>query len=97
MALLVSELINNAVLHGGAAANDKVTLRISVAPERVRVEVSDAGVGFRRLYPQQPSPDGIGGYGLVLVDMLASRWDVDTDAGTCVWFELDRRSERTAR
>ena len=73
MALLVSELINNAVLHGGAAANDKVTLRISVAPERVRVEVSDAGVGFRRVDPQRPSPDGTGGYGLVLVEMLASR------------------------
>ena len=32
---------------------------------------------------------GYGGYGLFLVERMASRWGVERDDGTLVWFELD--------
>jgi anti-sigma regulatory factor (Ser/Thr protein kinase) len=87
--LLVTELVNNAVLHGGAVATGKVGLRVDVGHERIRAEVRDAGLGFRRVEPDRP-PGEQGGFGLVLVNDLATRWDVDVTDGTCVWFELER-------
>src|SRR4051795_13415851 len=89
--LLVSELVNNAVLHGGAVATGKVGLRVEAEHERIRAEVRDAGLGFRRVEPDR-APGEQGGFGLVLVNDLATRWDVDVTDGTCVWFELERRA-----
>jgi hypothetical protein len=41
---------------------------------------------------------GVSGYGLRMVDMLASRWGVDRDEHGCrVWFEIDRRRRRFDR
>ena len=87
--VLVSELVTNAVAHAGLDAGDSLVLHLAVAPERLRVEVCDGGVGF------EPTAvggrDGApGGYGLLMVDRAASRWGVATDDGNCVWFELDR-------
>ena len=85
---LVSELVTNAVIHArGASA--RVGLLIGASPRCLRVEVRDGGLGFER--PRSPSPhrDG-GGFGLVLIDRIATRWGVAKDAGSCVWFELDR-------
>src|SRR3954451_21906575 len=84
-----AELVNNAVLHGGAVMTGKVGLRVDVGHERIRVEVRDAGLGFRRVEPHR-APGQQGGFGLVLVNDLATRWDVDVTDGTCVWFELER-------
>jgi hypothetical protein len=54
----------------------------------VRVEVCDGGSGFD--LPLDPRPTGaLGGFGLRIVDRMASRWGVAGDDGTCVWFELD--------
>lgn len=94
VALLVSELVNNAVVHGGASVAGKLVLHIGVAPEQIRVEVRDAGLGFRRLDPQRPAPEDTHGWGLVMVDNVSSRWGVATGDGTCVWFELDRDAEQ---
>jgi anti-sigma regulatory factor (Ser/Thr protein kinase) len=88
--LVLSELVNNAVVHGGAAtAEHQITVHLAVAPERIRAEVCDPGSGF--------DPDAlasrqgqIGGYGLTILDGLTSRWGVSSDDGTCVWFEDDR-------
>jgi hypothetical protein len=32
-----------------------------------------------------------GGFGLVIIDRLTSRWGIDFEGGVCVWFEVDRR------
>jgi anti-sigma regulatory factor (Ser/Thr protein kinase) len=86
--LLVTELVTNSVRHSGAA---DVHLHVSVAAGRVRVEVSDAGRGFMPA-PQAPGVERSGGWGLYLVDRLASRWGVARDGLTRVWFEMDART-----
>jgi anti-sigma regulatory factor (Ser/Thr protein kinase) len=86
---LVCELVDNAVLHHRDGAGAQVALLIGAAPRHLRVEVRDDGPGFER--PRSPSPrPGGGGFGLVIVDRAATRWGVASDAGSCVWFEIDR-------
>jgi anti-anti-sigma factor len=91
--LLTSEVVTNAVIHPHPGVGGSVGLRITAYPDRVRVEVSDAGAGFE---PQDlpPGPRETGGHGLVVVDGLSSRWGTsrpqdDQGGGFCVWFELD--------
>jgi PAS domain S-box-containing protein len=88
--VLTSELVTNAVIHAGTAA-DVQCLRYETA---VRVEVADH-------YPERDIPmqnrtrqfrdtDNEGGRGLLLCAALASRWGVEyTAAGKHVWFQLD--------
>jgi len=89
--LLVSELVTNSVLHGGAGPNDSVQLRVHCPDHCVRVEVCDDGHGWGEhirstsLDSEQPP----GGWGLMLVGALADRWGVRAGKRTCVWFELN--------
>jgi anti-sigma regulatory factor (Ser/Thr protein kinase) len=88
--VLATELVTNAVAHAGLGPGDSMVLHLAVAPERIRAEVCDGGVGFDPTEVNRP--DGApGGFGLLMVDRAASRWGVATDDGNCVWFELDRR------
>jgi anti-sigma regulatory factor (Ser/Thr protein kinase) len=86
--LLVSEIVTNAVRHGGARDNEHIDFRVAVTRTRVRLEVRDPGPGFRDVTPQLPAADRGGGYGLYLVDLFADDWGVNGTEGTCVWFEL---------
>lgn len=85
VALLTSELVGNAVRHAGV--DGRIVFHARLDPEHVRVEVADHGPGF--------DPDVrhvASGYGLRMVDQLASRWGVERTARGCrVWFEVDRR------
>jgi anti-sigma regulatory factor (Ser/Thr protein kinase) len=66
-------------------------LSARVEDERVRVEVTDAGKRFTRASHELPRPGAritIGGYGLYVIDQVASRWGVDRACGTRVWFEI---------
>ncbi len=85
--LLVTELVTNAVRHGGVGSDGSVRIEIHQGPERMRVDVVDAGRGFER---ESARPgDGAGGWGLFLVERIADRWGVGrTESGTNVWFEL---------
>ncbi len=86
--LLVSEVVSNAVRHSAAPAEAAIALEASVTEQSVRVAVTDAGEGFT---PRQRDPNRIGeGYGLYLLEKAASRWGVEGDGGTTVWFELER-------
>jgi anti-sigma regulatory factor (Ser/Thr protein kinase) len=84
--LLTTELVSNAVRHGGATDGETIVLHLAVAPGCVRVEVCDRGPSFK---PGRPTPYGEGGYGLFLVSEVSSRWGVSREDGTCAWFELD--------
>lgn len=86
--LLVTELITNAVRHGGCA--EWIELGVEIYPDLVFGEVLDCGSGFRRPTEPQPHRDRPGGWGLCLVDQLADRWGVALDDATCVWFEVGR-------
>ena len=83
--LLVSELVSNSVKYG-PAAHAKIGLQIDVNRNRLRVEVADAAESS----PQLTAPSDGGGYGLTLVDQLATRWDTTrTTTGNLTWFEID--------
>lgn len=83
--LLVSEIVSNAVRHGGGGDDGQVRLRVVAFAERIRAEVRDGGPGFE---PQARAAGPDGGFGLVIVERFASRWGVDREgAVTCVWFE----------
>ena len=91
--LLVSELVTNAVRHGGMSGpEDLVVVLVAVGPERTRLEVCDRGAGFE---PGRPAPrsmaDGGGGFGLVLLERMAEAWGVGAgEEGVCVWAEFSR-------
>ncbi len=91
--LLTSEVVTNSIRHAGLGDGDRIVLAARLAPDFVRVEVRDAGSGF--------DPDvrhDAAGYGLRMLDILASRWGVDrADYGCRVWFEVDRRRRRFDR
>ncbi|MET8248966.1 SpoIIE family protein phosphatase [Streptomyces sp. NPDC005202] len=88
--VLTSELVTNAVVHAGTAA-DVLCLR---SDDGVRIEVSDR-------YPEREIPlqssavnmgslDREGGRGLQLCAALAGRWGVEyTPTHKNVWFQLD--------
>jgi anti-sigma regulatory factor (Ser/Thr protein kinase) len=84
--LLTTELVSNAVRHGGAGEGKRVVLHMALAPGCLRVEVCDPGQGFE---VSTPAPYGEGGYGLFIVSEVASRWGVSRDIDNCAWFELD--------
>ncbi|MEA2412857.1 MAG: serine/threonine-protein kinase RsbW [Thermoleophilaceae bacterium] len=84
--LLTTELVSNAVRHGGAGEQQIVVMHLALAPDCLRVEVCDPGVGFE---PGPPKPYGEGGYGLFLVSEVSSRWGVSREDGNCTWFEIE--------
>ena len=91
--LLVSEVVTNAVRHGGARQGEHVDFRIALLSDQVRLEVRDPGPGFHDVTPALPDTDRGGGYGLYLVDLFANDWGVSGAEGTCVWFEVPRVAE----
>lgn len=84
LGLLVSELVTNAIVHGG---DGEFEVRVEVDDDAVRVAVSDRGNGFVP-HPRALDSDEIGGWGLYLVEQLASTWGVSAGERTTVWFEL---------
>jgi anti-sigma regulatory factor (Ser/Thr protein kinase) len=84
--LLTTELVSNAVRHGGAGEQEVVVMHLALAPGTLRVEVCDTGAGFA---PGPPRPYGEGGYGLFLVSEVSTRWGVSRDDSNCTWFEIE--------
>src|SRR5436309_1587193 len=73
--LLISEVVTNAVLHGGPDPGETVEMRTEVTAGGVRVEVRDRGRGFE---PQpKPEPREVGGLGMVVLDRMSSSWGVE--------------------
>jgi anti-sigma regulatory factor (Ser/Thr protein kinase) len=83
--LLVSELMSNAVRHGGGAPGSWIGLTITDTGPFVRVAVCDQGPGFD---PAEIDWTGHRG-GLFLLDTLAYDWGIERNAAaTEVWFEI---------
>ena len=86
--LLVCELVNNAVRHGGAGEDAVIELELGALDDGgVMVQVTDPGTGFEHAPRDQPL-DEEGGWGLVLIESMAERWGVEHEGRTRVWFEL---------
>jgi anti-sigma regulatory factor (Ser/Thr protein kinase) len=92
--LLVSEVVTNAVRHGGARQGEHVDFRVALTTDQVRLEVRDPGPGFHDVTPELPETHKGGGYGLYLVDLFADAWGVSGSEGTCVWFEVPLEGDR---
>jgi anti-sigma regulatory factor (Ser/Thr protein kinase) len=90
LVLLVSEVVSNAVRHSAGDSKAPVKLVATFAKQTIRVIVTDAGVGFT------PRPRDPGhthdGYGLYLLEKVATRWGVESNGDTKVWFELPREA-----
>ncbi|MFF2848656.1 SpoIIE family protein phosphatase [Streptomyces sp. NPDC058001] len=88
--VLTSELVTNAVVHAGTAA-DVLCLR---ADDGVRIEVADRyperEIPLQHSPVDMGSPDREGGRGLQLCAALAGHWGVEyTPTHKQVWFQLD--------
>lgn len=83
--LLVAEVINNAVRHGGADEQSTLGIDLRVDANGIRFEVADPGSGFTRPKRPKPRPTG-GGNGLVLLERIAASWGVVRADRTRVWF-----------
>ncbi|HEV2590496.1 MAG TPA: ATP-binding protein [Gaiellaceae bacterium] len=91
-ALLVSELVGNAVVHGNPGSHDLIELQAELTDKRLRVQVNDGGTGFSFKSDQtEPAgPEATSGRGLHLMRELADRFGVDRSRpGGHVWFEID--------
>jgi anti-sigma regulatory factor (Ser/Thr protein kinase) len=87
-ALLVSELVTNAVEH--ARTEVDVVIGRRRFHRVVRIEVRDRSAHRPRMGGFDPTAPS--GRGLALVDALSDRWGVKPDAtGKRVWFELEHR------
>jgi anti-sigma regulatory factor (Ser/Thr protein kinase) len=88
--LVVSELVNNALLHGSG----EIRLALQLDGDRVSGHVVDAGKGFSTTRLER-RVDETGGFGLGIAGRLSSRWGV-RDGASHVWFEMDLAAERRA-
>ncbi|MFF0739921.1 ATP-binding protein [Streptomyces sp. NPDC004111] len=96
-ALVVSELVTNAVIHTGS---ERVRCELSDRDGRLRISVQDEGVGadgptLRRKADTETS--GEHGRGLFLVDAMCDTWgshEYDAESGRTVWAELTHSGTR---
>jgi two-component sensor histidine kinase len=80
LALIISELVTNAIRHAGLGPDDEIEIVSDFRGDGVHVTVRDGGGGFLR-----GGRSSVGGWGLEIVEQLADAWGVDRGA---VWFEL---------
>lgn len=89
LALLLSELVTNAISHGSVSRNAAVNVEGTLIGTCLGMQVTNAGPPFAHVADLPPASQP-GGRGLALVDALADRWGAFHEDGyTTVWFELD--------
>jgi serine/threonine-protein kinase RsbW len=94
--LLTTELITNSLRHSGLESDDVVDVFVERSARGVRVTVRDGGT--RALSDDivagsiRPSPTGRSGWGLYLVDKLATRWGTNVGGRRGFWFELEEQT-----
>ncbi len=91
LTLLTSEVVTNAILHGGS----DIDLVLERRGSAIRVEVADASP--RVPIARQLDTGSIGGRGIPLLDSLAGGWGViERGTGKIVWFEVEAPGDRRA-
>jgi len=87
--LLLSEVVNNSVVHGDVDEDGWIEITLAMDDDHIRCEVRDSSLQGDPA-PREPDFESGGGFGLFLVEAMASRWGTDRDPTLTVWFELDR-------
>jgi anti-sigma regulatory factor (Ser/Thr protein kinase) len=92
--LLTTELVTNSIRHAGLEAGDYIDVAATWSGTVLRVIVRDSRssggppsaivAGSIR-----PSPGSQSGWGLYLVDRLATRWGTNLEGSAGFWFELE--------
>lgn len=83
-ALLVSELVTNAVIHGRTSA----TVEVHRPADTLRVTVRDDNPALPAV-GDSPDLNAESGRGLLIVSKTARRWGIEAgDGGKAIWFEL---------
>jgi anti-sigma regulatory factor (Ser/Thr protein kinase) len=89
--LAITELVNNAVIHGGLGPGDSLTVTVGPDGNPTRLAVGHAGVLFDldELPPSSREPRA--SRGLAIVNSIADVWGVDSDGvEVTAWFEVGR-------
>jgi anti-sigma regulatory factor (Ser/Thr protein kinase) len=88
--LLVSELVTNSIRHSGLGPQDRVRVRAERSGTKLRVDVHDraAATPHKVAGSIRPPSGAESGWGLFLVDRLATRWGSGPGRH---WFELEWR------
>ena len=87
-ALVISELLSNALRHAGPLPGAGLRVTWELEDGSVRMAVSDGG-GTTRPELGQPTPTTTGGRGLRIVARLSRRWGtVRDEEATTVWAEV---------
>ena len=90
LALVISEVVSNAVRHGSEAG--AILLAATPRDDYLCVQVTDPGAGLAPR-PRATVPDEEGGWGFFLIEHLTRRWGLTREKGhTRVWFEYDFRT-----
>jgi anti-sigma regulatory factor (Ser/Thr protein kinase) len=87
-ALVMSELLSNAILHARPLPDSLLRVAWELSPPSLEVMVSDGG-SMTRPHAVRSSLSAIDGRGLSIVEQLCSSWGVRADErGTTVWAVL---------
>jgi anti-sigma regulatory factor (Ser/Thr protein kinase) len=97
-ALVLSELVGNAIRHGAPLPSGGIRVGWTVGPEIIRIEVADGGRGPLRHEASVPpagggSADAEHGRGLAIVSLLTTSWGSAFDSTSAVvWADVAARS-----
>ena len=89
--LAASELVENAVRHAGLETDDVIRLSGVATTDIVRIEVEQpsSAVGAKVVAAGERGPLE-GGFGLRIVENVATKWGIRPETPGAVWFEVDR-------
>jgi len=86
--LLTSEIVSRAVER---AEGETIEMRVWMPHDVVRIEMRGSRAAIA------PTAEDDHGFGLMLVEEIADRWDVENSGGpACIWFEIDRHPASVA-
>jgi diguanylate cyclase (GGDEF)-like protein/PAS domain S-box-containing protein len=85
---VVTEFVTNSVKHADGLT---IVVQAWTGPTGVDLDVSDSGAGFD-VRPRAPGHDGVAGWGLLFVDMLADSWGSGGPGLPAVWAHLEPRA-----
>jgi anti-sigma regulatory factor (Ser/Thr protein kinase) len=90
--LALTELVNNAVVHGGLEEGEDLTIAMMPEGNGMRLTVRHVGIPFEVVELPDPSREAGGSRGLAIVEQIADRWGVDSDGSeVTAWFEVSPR------